>query len=164
MSPRARPPSVIRHAAIDSNKLKLARRFRRTPTTAEAVAWEILRNGALFGLRFRRQQILAGFIVDFYCASQRLVLELDDGVHEDPTQRDHDRTRSQSLQRLAIRVLRIPNHSVHEQALREVLAPYAPPPRSRNPALPSPLSLARHPRLPARGSPRAGPGRGGPGG
>jgi leucyl-tRNA synthetase len=126
MSHPARPPRVTRRADIDSNKLQLARRFRQAPTEAEAAAWQILRDRALFGLKFRRQQILAGFIVDFYCPSLRLVLELDGGVHDDPSRRDHDQARSQVLRRLSVRVLRVPNHAVHEQALRELLAPYAP--------------------------------------
>jgi very-short-patch-repair endonuclease len=131
MGHHARPPRVIRRADIDSNKLQLARRFRQTPTDAEAAAWQILRNRALHGLKFRRQQLIAGFVVDFYCPSQRLVLELDGGVHDDPDQREHDLTRSQVLRRLSIRVLRVPNHAVHVQALRELLAPYARPEPSR---------------------------------
>jgi len=131
MDHHARPPRVIRRADIDSNKLQLARRFRRAPTDAEAAAWQILRNRALHGLKFRRRQLIAGFVVDFYCPSQRLVLELDGGVHDDPDQREHDLTRCQVLRRLAIRVLRVPNHAVHEQALRERLAPYARPQRPR---------------------------------
>jgi very-short-patch-repair endonuclease len=131
MSHPARPPRLIRRADIDSNKLQLARRFRRAPTVVEATAWQILRNRALCGLKFRRQQVIAGFVVDFYCPSQRLVLELDGGVHDDPTQREHDRERTEVFRQLAIRVLRVPNHVVHEQALRDLLQPYARPERSR---------------------------------
>jgi very-short-patch-repair endonuclease len=131
MTHPARPPRVIRRTDTDSNKLDRARRFRKAPTAAEAVAWKILRDRAVYGLKFRRQQLIAGFIVDFYCPSQRLVLELDGGVHHDPTQREHDVTRSQVLRRLSIRVVRLPNHAVHEQALRDLLAPYARPERSR---------------------------------
>src|ERR1700679_2709075 len=97
MSHPARPPRVVRHADIDSNKLRLARRFRQAPTAAEATAWQILRDRAIFGLKFRRQQLIAGFIVDFYCPAQRLVLELDGGAHDDPTQRERDLDRSQIL-------------------------------------------------------------------
>jgi very-short-patch-repair endonuclease len=131
MSHPARPPRVTRRADIDSNKLQLARRFRQTPTAVEATAWQILRNRALCGLKFRRQQVIAGFIVDFYCPLQRLALELDGGVHDDPTQREHDRERTEVFRQLSIRVLRIPNHDVHEQALRDLLQPYARPERSR---------------------------------
>jgi leucyl-tRNA synthetase len=131
MSHPARPPRVIRRADIDSNKLQLARRFRRAPTAVEATAWRLLRDRALCGLKLRRQQVIAGFLVDFYCPSQRLVLELDGGVHDDPTQREHDRERTEVFKQLAIRVLRVPNHDVHDQALRDLLRPYARPERSR---------------------------------
>src|ERR1700679_2143234 len=99
MSHPARPPRVVRHADIDSNNLRLARRFRQAPTAAEATAWQILRDRAIFGLTFRRQQLIAGFIVDFYCPAQRLVLDLDGGAHDDPTQRERDLDRSQILSR-----------------------------------------------------------------
>jgi very-short-patch-repair endonuclease len=130
MSHPSRPPRVTRRTDIDANKLELARRLRRTPTPAEATAWQILRDRALHGLKFRRQQVIAGFIVDFYCPSQRLVLELDGGVHDDLAQRERDRTRTDAFRKLSIRVLRIPNHDVHEQALRALLQPYARPRRS----------------------------------
>jgi very-short-patch-repair endonuclease len=130
MSHPARPPRILRHADIDSNKLRLARRFRQAPTAAEAAAWQILRNRAIFGLKFRRQQIVAGFVVDFYCPSQRLVLELDGGVHHDPDRRERDRLRTAALRQLSIRVLRVPNHNVNGQALRDLLLPYAQPERS----------------------------------
>jgi very-short-patch-repair endonuclease len=131
MGRHARPPRVIRRADIDSNKLQLARRLRKAATEAEAAAWQLLRDRALFGLKFRRQQLIAGFVVDFYCSSQRLVLELDGGVHDDPDQRERDRIRTEALRQLSIRVLRVPNHEVHEQALRDLLQPYARPERSR---------------------------------
>jgi very-short-patch-repair endonuclease len=131
MSHPARPPRVIRHADIDSNKLRLARRFRQAPTDAKAAVWQILRDRAIFGLKFRRQQLVAGFVVDFYCPSQRLVLELDGGVHDDPDRRERDRVRTEALRQLSIRVLRVPNHDVHEQALRDLLEPFARPARPR---------------------------------
>jgi very-short-patch-repair endonuclease len=122
-----RSPRIIRHAAIDSGKLLLAKYMRRVPTAAEAVAWEILRGRQVLGLKFRRQQIIAGFVVDFYCASARLALELDGGVHEDLDQREYDEERRAILARYAVRVVRIPNHAVDEQVLRDLLAPYARP-------------------------------------
>ena len=125
MSHPSRPPRVTRRTDIDSNKLQLARRLRQAPTAAEATAWQILRNRALYGLKFRRQQVIAGFIVDFYCSSQRLVIELDGSVHDDPTRREHDQARTDVLRKLSIRVLRVPNHDVHEHALRDLLQPYA---------------------------------------
>jgi very-short-patch-repair endonuclease len=125
MSRRTDLPRIIRHAASDSDKLLLAKQFRRTPTAAEALGWKLLRNRALFGLKFRRQQTIAGFIVDFYCASARLAVELDGGVHQDAARREYDEERTRVLACHGVRVLRIANQDIHEQALRDLLAPYA---------------------------------------
>jgi very-short-patch-repair endonuclease len=123
---------IVRHAAIDSGKLLLAKSLRRRPTVAEALAWKLLRGRALFGLKFRRQQIIAGFVVDFYCAAARLVLELDGGVHDDPAQREYDEARTEALVSRAVRVVRIANEDVDEQALRALLAPFARPDTTRS--------------------------------
>jgi very-short-patch-repair endonuclease len=122
-TPKVPPPRVIRHAPIDAKKIALARSFRRAPTPAEAIAWRLLRDRRLLGLKFRRQQVIDGFVVDFYCPSLRVVVELDGGVHEDPSHRDYDAIRSEILQRLGIVVLRIENEQVDEQSLCGLLAP-----------------------------------------
>jgi very-short-patch-repair endonuclease len=127
MNRRTRPAQIIAHTDIDARKLALARAFRRAPTVAEAAAWQILRDRGLFGLKFRRQQVIAGFIVDFYCASARLAVELDGGVHDDPDQRAYDDARRDTLASHDVRVLRLDNRDVHEQGLQDLLAPYARP-------------------------------------
>jgi very-short-patch-repair endonuclease len=129
------PPRVTRRAAIDARKLALARSFRREPTLAEAAAWQLLRARTILGLKFRRQQVVGGFIVDFYCASLRLALELDGGVHDDTAQAEHDALRTEALSKLAIDVVRIRNDQVSAHALRVLLAPYSEPP---SPSRPSP--------------------------
>jgi very-short-patch-repair endonuclease len=118
------PPRVTRRAAIDANKLALARRFRRHPTAAEAAAWQLLRGRKILGLKFRRQQLIAGFVVDFYCPALRLILELDGAVHDNPVQAEYDALRTQILSTLAIDLVRIPNAQVTEAFLRETLLPY----------------------------------------
>ncbi len=127
MNRPTRPAHIIAHANVDARKLTLARAFRRAPTTAEAAAWRILRNRGLFGMKFRRQQIITGFIVDFYCPSARLALELDGGIHDDPHPRAYDAARRDALASRAVRELRLDNRDVDEQHLRELLAPYARP-------------------------------------
>jgi len=119
------PPSVTTGAAIDARKLALARSFRRQPTPAEAAAWLLLRGRKILRLKFRRQQVVAGFIVDFYCASLRLVLELDGGAHDDPAQAERDALRTRALSKLAIDVVRVRNDQVSEHSLRQLLAPYS---------------------------------------
>ena len=57
-------------------KQALARQMRRMMTSAEALLWKSLRNNQLGGLHFRRQQVIEGFIADFYCREGRLIRPL----------------------------------------------------------------------------------------
>jgi len=91
-------------------KVRRARMFRQAPTSAEALLWEGLRRRFVGGLRFRRQHIIAGYVVDFYCPSLRLAIEVDGSVHEAQRERDEQRTRN--LAQLGVTVLRIPNARV----------------------------------------------------
>nr|WP_225894176.1 DUF559 domain-containing protein [Atlanticothrix silvestris] len=59
--------NIVIGQAINPDKMQLAREFRRQMTPAEKILWQHLRGNRLNGLHFRRQQIIDGFIVDFYC-------------------------------------------------------------------------------------------------
>jgi len=103
---------ITRNQAVSSAKVELAKRLRRTMTFEERTLWRVIRNNALAGLHFRRQQVIAGFIVDFYCASARLVIEVDGPVHID--RKDYDAERDQALSELGIRILRLRNALIRE--------------------------------------------------
>jgi very-short-patch-repair endonuclease len=109
---------VVRHAKVRDDKAALARHLRRHATDAEARAWDILRGRKLFGLKFRRQQAVAGFVVDFYCAELRLALEIDGAVHDEPARAACDAGRDEILRTWGIEVVRVPNAKVDESALR----------------------------------------------
>jgi len=114
-----------------SLKVALAKAQRREATAAEAAAWAQLRNRRCLGLKFRRQHVIRGFIVDFYCADLRLALEVDGIVHSGRTQAEYDEARSRALAQAAIVVVRISNEQVSEAGLLALLEPYASPsPRS----------------------------------
>jgi len=102
-----------------------ARELRLHPTPAERHAWTLLRNRGILGLKFRRQHVLHGFIVDFYCPSERIVIELEGDVHDTQAQRDYDQARTGFLQAAGYRVIRVRNRVVSrehlEAALREAL-------------------------------------------
>ena len=84
-----------------------ARAHRRAPTPSEAKLWNALRMSKL-GVRFRRQHPLAPYVVDFYCVSSRLVVEVDGGYHLEPAQVAEDAHRSRELVRLhGVRILRV---------------------------------------------------------
>ena len=86
---------VILLQKVDKDKKRQARALRKKPTEAESVLWEHLRNRKLDGLKFRRQQIIEGFIVDFFCHNLKLVIELDEEVHDIPDQKVIDEHRRQ---------------------------------------------------------------------
>ena len=88
----------------------LARDMRKTPTVAEALLWQSVRGKQLDGRRFRRQQPIGRFIVDFFCADERLIVEVDGGIHE--LQQDADKARAEILECLGYRVLRFSNDRV----------------------------------------------------
>jgi very-short-patch-repair endonuclease len=81
-------------------------------TPAERRLWAAIRRNAIDGFHFRRQQVIEGYVVDFYCASAKLVIELDGGVHQE--QWKYDQARDKIISRLGVRVLRIPNDAMFD--------------------------------------------------
>ena len=96
-----------------AEKLPLAQKMRRLPTPAEAKLWSHLRAGRLRGLHFRRQQVIDGFIADFYCHAAGLVVELDGFVHQD--QADYDAERTRILEERCLHILRFSNSRVEDE-------------------------------------------------
>jgi adenine-specific DNA-methyltransferase len=79
-------------------------------TDAERCLWRHLRNRHLGEYRFRRQQPIGSYIVDFVCIRARLIVEIDGGQHADDLSFDLERTRD--LARFGFRVIRFWNHDV----------------------------------------------------
>ena len=91
--------------ALHAKMVELARTFRKEPTRSEAILWEAIRRKQLKGRRFRRQQPIGPFVVDFFCPSERLIVEVDGPIHE--TQREADRQRQELLEALDLRFVRV---------------------------------------------------------
>lgn len=87
-----------------------ARRLRKNLTTAEAILWEKLRNKQLDGLRFRCQHPVGNFILDFYCPSRKLVIEIDGDIHKERA--EYDNARTSKLEEYGYRVIRFSNERV----------------------------------------------------
>ncbi len=85
-----------------------ARQLRTRQTSTEAALWELLRDRRLNGHKVRRQHPVGNFVVDFYCAHARLIIEIDGGVHTAHEALIRDHSRQQTLEKLGYRVLRIP--------------------------------------------------------
>ena len=88
-----------------------AKCMRKEPTDAEAALWELLRDKKL-GDKFRRQHLIDDFIVDFVCLSKNLVIEVDGGYHNDPTQKEYDQQRTLYLNEKGFKVIRFTNEEV----------------------------------------------------
>lgn len=71
----------LRSRCVAPTKLMLAKQFHRETTPAERTLWKAVRRKQVQGFRFRRQQVIEGFIVDFYCHGARLVIEVDGEIH-----------------------------------------------------------------------------------
>jgi very-short-patch-repair endonuclease len=87
-----------------------AKNLRLNTTKPEEKLWSILSRCQLGGLKFRRQHPIEPFIVDFYCASANLVIELDGESHDGRL--PYDEARDEKLRALGVRIIRILNHEV----------------------------------------------------
>lgn len=96
----------------DKNLVSRARELRKEPTEAEKLFWnEVLRDKKLSGFKFTRQKPIDCFIVDFYCASLGLAIEVDGEVHA--FQQTRDRERDNLLkQKFGLKVIRYKNKEV----------------------------------------------------
>ena len=103
------------------NKTK-ARELRKNPAEAERKLWKYLRLRQLGGYKFRRQQPLGSYIVDFVYLEKKLIVELDGGQHS--IQINYDAKRTEWLETHGFRVLRFWNNDVLEEIeiVKELIA------------------------------------------
>jgi very-short-patch-repair endonuclease len=102
--------NIIRGQKVNQSQIQLAKELRRTMTEAEKILWEHVRNDQLGGFHIRRQQIIHGRIVDFYCHAASLIVEVDGEVHE--FHKSEDREKDDFLIENGFRVLRIRNEEI----------------------------------------------------
>ncbi len=89
-----------------------SRKLRANMTDAEQVLWYRLRRKQIHGVQFYRQKPLLTYIVDFYCPSAKLVVELDGGQHFEDKHQAKDDVRDALLTELGLHVLRFDNRQV----------------------------------------------------
>jgi very-short-patch-repair endonuclease len=100
-----------------------ARDLRRELTPAEKKLWARMRDGQLNGAHVRKQHAVGTYIVDFFCAKSKLVIEIDGDTHSDQVEYDAERTRWLNEQK-HYRVIRFTNDEVHrnlEAVLEKIL-------------------------------------------
>ena len=93
----------------------LASELRQNMTKYEKKLWfQFLRTCPV---RFQRQKPIGRYIVDFYCASAKLVIELDGSQHGLEEEAKNDAKRTEYLESLGLTVVRIPNYKIHDSFL-----------------------------------------------
>ena len=92
---------------------KNARKLRREMTPQERKLWYLFLRK--YPVKIYKQRIIGPYIVDFYCASAKLVIEIDGSQHYDEEGRAYDATRSAYLQELGLRVVRYSNEDINER-------------------------------------------------
>jgi imidazole glycerol-phosphate synthase subunit HisF len=97
-----------------------AKALRNQQTPAEALLWGHLSKGNQFGVKFRRQHAISYYIADFYCHSNKLIIELDGSIHNLPEVVNNDIERQQYLESLGLTVLRFKNQEIFDN-LEQVL-------------------------------------------
>jgi len=88
--------------------------LRKNATDAERILWGKLRNKQLTGVKFRRQQPIGGYIVDFVTFERKVVVELDGGHHKAQGQKEKDEARNLWLRRQGYEVIRFWDNEVFE--------------------------------------------------
>jgi len=88
------------------------RELRRNQTDAEKALWASLRSKQFYGMKFFRQYSIGPYILDFYCPTAKLAVELDGGQHNQCENKEYDESRSEYLKAQGIKVARFWNHEV----------------------------------------------------
>ena len=107
--------------------VSFARELRQQHTNAERALWMKLRNRELEGVKFRRQQPIGPYIVDFVSLQRRLIIEIDGGQHNEEREKERDEERTMSLEERGYRIMRFWNNEVMTnpegvlERIREVL-------------------------------------------
>ncbi len=90
----------------------LARGLRKRQTDAERALWSELRNKQIEGVKFRRQQPIGPYIVDFVSLERKLIIEIDGGQHNERKVREEDQEREEWLKEKGYQTLRFWNNDV----------------------------------------------------
>ncbi len=96
-------------------KLKfLARKLRKNQTEAEKILWHKIRKKQVNNFKFYRQKIIGNYIVDFYCPSIKLVIEIDGDLHYTDDSKRYDKIREQYLKNLGLKIYRVNNIDIYK--------------------------------------------------
>ena len=97
---------------IPKNFIELSRKLRKKQTPWEAKLWQQLRGNRFYGIQFKRQVRIGNYIADFYCASRKLVIELDGAQHNHAEFQETDKLREKYFESQGLRVVRFWNNEL----------------------------------------------------
>jgi len=92
---------------------RLRQHLRNIATDAERLLWSSLKGSQLLGHKFRRQQGIGQYVVDFYCPAKKVAIEIDGVTHWTEQEQKRDRERQCYIEALGIRILRFTNDDVY---------------------------------------------------
>ena len=113
---------LLNHQNVKIQKIKntpelrdYRKKLRRNSTSAEAELWNLLKGKKLEGRKFRRQYSISKYILDFFCVSEQLAIELDSDPHGDYIVIRRDEVREKYLESLGIKLIRFENRMVFQE-------------------------------------------------
>ena len=92
--------------------VKKARDLRNNMTRAEIILWSRLRSKKIYGFKFRRQQPIFDYVVDFYCDELKLIIEADGEIHSLTEKMDSDKKRDKILKINGYHLIRLSNFEI----------------------------------------------------
>jgi len=99
----------VKYTTMKNSNLTIhAKSLRTNMTDAEQKIWHHLRQRQIQNLKFRRQQIIGNYVVDFACLETKLIIEIDGGQHTE----EADRKRTEFLEKEGYKILRFWNNDV----------------------------------------------------
>lgn len=123
---------------FNNKKQKELRQFLRGQMpTAELILWSYIRGRQVLDFKFRRQESIGRYVVDFYCPRAKLVLEIDGDSHFEKGAKEYDEDRQEQIESLGLKILRFTNTEIYkniesvveriEETLQGLQPPLAPP-------------------------------------
>ena len=102
----------MKHIPYNKNLKEFSRKLRNNSTLSEVLLWKYLRAGQMKGYKFNRQKPLLNYIVDFYCKSLNLIIEIDGESHNHKYEADIER--QNNLEEYGLHFLRFDDKDVKQ--------------------------------------------------
>ena len=105
----------IREQCLVMGIRDVSRDLRKSMTASEKILWERIRNKKLEGFKIRRQHPISfNYIVDFYCAEKKLIIEVDGDIHLTNEVKLNDELRTTNLESLGYKLIRFTNNEINQ--------------------------------------------------